>query len=72
MSISYNLRVKDFINNPYNARLATLSDTVIRGRILSADGQVLARTDVAEDGTETRVYPYGPMFAHAVGYNVKR
>ena len=61
---------EDFINNPYNARLATLSDTVIRGRILSADGQVLARTDVAEDGTETRVYPYGPMFAHAVGYNV--
>ena len=50
--------------------MATLSDTVIRGRILSADGQVLARTDVAEDGTETRVYPYGPMFAHAVGYNV--
>ena len=30
--------------------MATLSDTVNRGRILSAGGQVLARTDAEVDG----------------------
>ena len=28
----------------------------------------LARTDVDEEGNETRVYPYENMFAHVVGY----
>lgn len=61
---------EDFINNPYNARLATFSDTVIRGSILSSDGEVLAETRVEADGSETRVYPYGSMFSHAIGYSV--
>jgi peptidoglycan glycosyltransferase len=30
---------------------------------------VLARTDVSEDGTEERVYPYSNVFAHVVGYD---
>ena len=29
----------------------------------------MAQTIVGEDGTETRYYPYGSMFAHAVGYD---
>ena len=61
---------EDFINNPYNARLATFSDTVSRGSILSADGEVLAETQVGADGSETRVYPHGSMFSHVVGYSV--
>ncbi|MCD8108953.1 MAG: penicillin-binding protein 2 [Clostridiales bacterium] len=56
------------INSSYNARLDLYAERVIRGDILSADGQVLATTNVAEDGTETRYYPYGRMFAHSVGY----
>jgi peptidoglycan glycosyltransferase len=43
---------------------------VIRGDILSADGEVLATTKVGDDGTETRSYPFGRIFAHAVGYAV--
>lgn len=61
---------EDFINNPYNARLATFSNTVIRGRILSADGEVLAETEMGADGSETRKYPHGSMFSHAIGYSV--
>lgn len=56
------------INNSYNARLDRFSDRVIRGELLSHDGQVLARTEVAQDGTETRIYPFGRLFAHSVGY----
>ena len=60
---------EDFINSPYNTRQDTFAERVIRGPIVSSGGQVLARTDVAEDGTEIRVYPYGELFAHVVGYD---
>ena len=60
----------DFINNSYNARLATLADYTVRGDILASDGTVLATTNVDKAGNETRNYPYGNVFAHAVGYSV--
>lgn len=60
---------KDIINSPYNVRLDSMADRVVRGEILDNDGNVLAETKVSEDGTETRVYPYGRMFAHVVGYD---
>ena len=59
----------DFINSPYNTRQDTFSDRVVRGSILSSDGEVLAQTNVSEDGTEERSYPYGNTFAHVVGYD---
>ena len=59
----------DFINSPYNTRQDSFSDRVVRGRILSSDGQVLAQTNVSEDGTETRNYPYSNMFSHVVGFD---
>ena len=58
-----------FINSPYNTRQDTFSDRVIRGEILSSDGEVLARTDVYDDGTEDRVYPYANVFSHVIGYD---
>ncbi len=63
------VRSDSVINNSYNARLDLFEKRIIRGDILSSDGRVLARTDVAEDGTETRVYPYDALFAHVVGYS---
>ncbi len=62
-------RSEDFINSPYNTRQDTFAEHVIRGEIRSADGKTLAQTVVGEDGSETRQYPYGRMFAHAVGYD---
>lgn len=59
----------DFINSPYNTRQDTFSDRVVRGDIVSADGEVLATTNVDEDGNETRNYPYSNIFAHVVGYD---
>lgn len=67
----YFMQVKSesVINNSYNARLDSFSDRILRGEILSNDGRVLAETKVGEDGSEQRVYPYGPLFAHVVGYS---
>lgn len=63
-------RSEDFINSPYNKRQDTFGEHVVRGEIRSADGVTLAETVVGEDGSEMRYYPYGAMFAHAVGYDV--
>lgn len=63
-------RSEDVINSPYNKRQDTFAEHVVRGEILSADEKTLAQTIVNEDGSETRYYPYGNMFAHAVGYDV--
>ena len=60
---------KDIINSPYNPRLDSMADRVVRGKILDRSGNVLAETDYAEDGTEYRYYPYGEVFAHVVGYS---
>lgn len=60
---------KEIINSPYNVRLDSMTDRVVRGSILDKDGQVLAETRVAEDGTETRYYPFGDLYAHVVGYD---
>lgn len=48
-----------------------MSKTVIRGEIQDRNGVVLARTDVNEEGEETRVYPFGSVFAHPIGYSTK-
>ncbi len=56
------------INNTYNRRTASLKRTITRGSILATDGTVLAYTDVDEEGNEKRVYPYGELFAHVVGF----
>ncbi len=65
------VRSKDIINSPYNVRLDSMADRVVRGKILDRNGTVLAETKVNEEGVEKRVYPYGELYAHVVGYDVK-
>lgn len=62
---------EDVINNPYNSRQDAFAEKVVRGSILADDGTVLAETEVSDDGTETRVYPYANVFAHVVGYSTR-
>ena len=61
--LSGNLRA-----NPNNTKAEEQKQYVVRGSIYSSDGEILAATNVDADGNEQRVYPYGSMFAHAVGY----
>ena len=55
-------------NNQYNTNQSAYQEQLIGANIDSADGNALAQTDIAEDGTESRSYPYSNLFAHIVGY----
>lgn len=59
---------EEYITSPYNRRQEVLEETVMRGKILSGDGETLAYSYMDEEGKEQRSYPYGSLFAHAVGY----
>ena len=59
---------QELINNSYNGRQQTLLAQNRRGSIYSAQGSVLARTTVDEEGNEKREYPYQNLFSHVVGY----
>ena len=58
----------ELFNNSYNSRQDLMAEKNVRGTIYSADGRKLAFTKVAEDGTETRIYPYDDTFCHVIGY----
>ena len=62
-------RANTFVNSPYNQRQDAFAQRVVRGDITDRNGNVLATTNVAEDGTETRNYPYGSLFSHVIGYS---
>lgn len=57
------------VNNSYNSRLDLFADRIVRGDIVSSDGDILAMTNVDKNGEERRFYPYSNLFAHAVGYS---
>lgn len=59
----------DVINNSYNKRQNSFAERVIRGTIFAEGGEILAKTESDENGQETRIYPYGNLFAHAIGIN---
>lgn len=59
------------ISSSYNTRQDLFAKKVVRGKILSADKKILAETEVLDDGTEIRSYPYSNMYAHVVGFSTK-
>lgn len=56
----------ELFNNDSNARENLLAERIERGTIYASDGSVLAQND--ESGQ--RIYPYGRVFSHVVGYSV--
>src|SRR5580658_3513935 len=55
--------------NKLNATRQLLEQQRIhRGRIVAADGTVLARSVAGPEGTYQRIYPTGGEFANAIGY----
>ena len=55
------VRAKTVVNNPHNERQDNFAEQVVRGAITDRNGNVLAETQWAEDGSEYRVYPYGDI-----------
>ncbi len=62
---------QDMINNSYNSRQELLLSQNYRGSIFSRDGEVLAETRLDAAQNETRVYPFGKLFSHIVGYSTQ-
>lgn len=57
------------VSSPYNNKRQNIyADRVIRGKIIDQGENVIAETVVNEDGSETRHYPYGEIYAHVAGY----
>jgi len=54
--------------NPLNRRALIDALKIKEGRILADNGEVLAKSVPAGEGTWRRVYPQGSLFAQAVGY----
>ena len=61
------VKSKEVVNSTYNIRQDLLADRVLRGSITDKNGEVLAQTVTNDDGSETREYPEGEVFAHVVG-----
>jgi peptidoglycan glycosyltransferase len=57
-------------NMPLNRRTLIDELRIKRGRILAADGQVLAESVPGPGHTWNRAYPTGPLFAQAIGYSL--
>jgi peptidoglycan glycosyltransferase len=55
--------------NALNRRALLQQERIRRGRILAADGTVLARSVRGRESTYRRTYPTGPLFAQTVGYS---
>jgi penicillin-binding protein A len=55
--------------NALNRRSLLQQERIRRGRILAADGTVLARSVRGREGTYQRTYPTGEEFADAIGYS---
>lgn len=62
---------QEMLNNSYNSRQQLLASQNYRGSILASGKEVLAQTTLDAAGNETRVYPYGALFSHIIGYSTK-
>jgi peptidoglycan glycosyltransferase len=54
--------------DPLNNHVLERNANIQRGAILTADGMVLAQSELGEDERWKRVYPQGSLAAHIVGY----
>ena len=57
-------------NSTYNPRIWEKEENVLRGEIYDRSGTVLARSEQTKSG-QKRIYPYGSLYAHTIGYNCR-
>lgn len=65
----FELLVKDkIITSSYNRRLWEREERTLRGAIFDRSGVVLAKS-TRQGEHQQRVYPYGALYSHVIGYN---
>ena len=58
----------DIVNSNYNQRVWEKEEKILRGKIYDRRGTVLAESKETDNG-QKRIYPFGPLYAHTIGYN---
>ena len=61
-------RAGDIVNSSYNQRVWEKEERILRGTIYDRSGTVLAQSE-QEGDSQKRIYPYGKLYAHTIGYN---
>lgn len=59
---------EDVVDNKYNKRIREREESVLRGTIYDAKGEILAYSSIDSSG-QTRHYPFKERYAHVVGYS---
>ena len=61
---------KSLIANTYNRRQVKIEENTARGNIYDRNGVLLAYSEKNGEQQE-RIYPFGPLYSHVIGYNSK-
>ena len=61
-------RAQDLRTAAGNRRNAEARNKVLRGSIFDRNGKVLSRSELSDDGTQSREYPGGVAFGNILGY----
>ena len=59
------------VSSNYNRRLWEKEESVLRGSIFDRRGTVLAESEKSSEGGQKRIYPYGSLYTHVIGYNTR-
>ena len=59
---------ESILDSSYNRRIGKMQEQVERGTIYAASGEILASVSTNSAGEEERLYTYGRLFSHVVGY----
>jgi penicillin-binding protein A len=60
----------NIISSSYNRRQMEKENNTIRGNIYDRSGTILAKNEI-KDGKSERIYPFGSLYCHVIGYNSK-
>lgn len=61
-------QAKDIIKSSANQRIWEKEEKVLRGSVYDRSGVLLAESKQTEKG-QKRIYPYGSLYTHTIGYN---
>lgn len=62
-------RAPELVKTEHYKKVREVEKKIIRGTIYDRTGAVLAESKRDGEGAQKRVYPYGPLYAHTIGYS---
>lgn len=71
MSYFQIIKAEDIKDHYSNRRIWAGEEQILRGSIMDRDGKVLAYSERDADGNQSRVYNYGPLYGHVIGYSYR-